>query len=87
MPDPTDSDAKILALRMYYLELSDGVSSIQAQGKVSIAQLQVIHTQSKDLCIGVSRIRHEFRQGIQLFCGCIFYSQLALFFSLPAGVQ
>ena len=35
MPDRTDSDAKILALRMYYLELSDGVSSIQAQDKVS----------------------------------------------------
>ena len=26
---------KILALRMYYLELSDGVSSIEAQDKVS----------------------------------------------------
>ena len=35
MPDLTDSDAKILALRMYYLELSNGVSSIQAQDKVS----------------------------------------------------
>eukprot|EP00731_Ephydatia_muelleri_P001829 Em0001g1829a len=65
MPDLTDSDAKILALRMYYMELSDGVSSIQAQDKVSIAQLQVIHTQSKGLCIGVNTAstlaRLEFR--------------------------
>ena len=35
MPDLTVSDAKILTLRMYYLELSDGVSSIQPQDKVS----------------------------------------------------
>ena len=33
MPDFTDTDAKILALRIYYLELSDVVSSIQAQDK------------------------------------------------------
>ena len=35
MPDLIDCDAKVLALRMYYLELSDGVSPSHAQEKVS----------------------------------------------------
>ena len=35
LPDLPESDTKILALRMYYLELSDGVSASHAQEKVS----------------------------------------------------
>ena len=35
LPDLPDTDARTLALRMYYLELSENVSSSDAQTKVS----------------------------------------------------
>ena len=34
VPDLSDSDARVLALRMYYIELADGVSPNDAQEKV-----------------------------------------------------
>ena len=34
MPDISDTDARVLALRMYYIELADGVSPSDAQQKV-----------------------------------------------------
>ena len=34
MPDISDSDARVLALRMYYIELAEGVSNSNAQQKV-----------------------------------------------------
>ena len=35
MPDLFDADARVLALRLYYIELADGVSLSVAQDKVS----------------------------------------------------
>ena len=35
MPDVSDTDARVLALRLYYIELADGVSPSVAQDKVS----------------------------------------------------
>ena len=35
MPDLSDTDVRVLALRLYYIELADGVSSNVAQDKVS----------------------------------------------------
>ena len=34
MPDISDSDARVLALRMYYIELAEGVSPSDAQQRV-----------------------------------------------------
>lgn len=34
MPDISDSDARVLALRMYYIELAEGVSNSNTQQKV-----------------------------------------------------
>ena len=45
--DLTDSDTMILALRMYYLELSDGVSASYAQEKVSRMFLISPHSVSR----------------------------------------
>ena len=35
MPDLSDTDARVLALRLYFIELADGVSPSVAQDKVS----------------------------------------------------
>ena len=35
MPNLADTDARTLALRLYYIELADGVSPIRARNKVS----------------------------------------------------
>ena len=43
MPNLADTDARTLALRLYYVELTDGVSPIRARNKVSQMFLAIRH--------------------------------------------
>ena len=53
MPDIPDADARKLALRMYYLELSDGVSLKDAQTKVGkMFFITPMHCWQSQLLIG-----------------------------------
>ena len=68
MPNLADTDARTLALQLYYIELTDGVSPIRARNKVSHmflairhpSILYVVQPQGKCSCIRISKIRHKF---------------------------